>query len=226
MGRSPRYQMPPHEWTQHVSGFYIVNLDHHVERLRQTRETLEALGIPKQKIFRVQAIQEDPGYIGCAKSHLKAVRRAMRDAEGQVEEFACILEDDLMIHESAQHVHSAVERLVRHRGGYNKFDAIHLAMTPIRLKRCTTPPGARVWFSYGLAGTLFHKSFLPKVEKVYAEAVRTRMQIDVAFATHLQSTSRVYGFYPPVMRQRPGYSEIEKKHVDYEYLEVGGKMIK
>lgn len=216
-------------WTDHVSGFYIINLDHHAERFRQTRETLLNLSIPEEKIHRIKAIREDPGYIGCAKSHLKAVQTAKQDiatkASATDGEFVCVLEDDLMTHDTPDRVHSAVESLINHRGGYDKFDAIHLAMTPIRIKKCTTPPSVRVWKSYGLAGTLFHKAFLDQVEVVYSEAVRTRTQVDVMFSTKLQASNRVYGFYPPVMRQRPGYSEIEKKNVDYGYLEVDGRMI-
>ena len=34
-----------------------------------------------------------------------------------------------------------------------------------------------------------------------------------------------YGIYPAIARQRPGFSDIEGRNVDYKYLDVDGKML-
>lgn len=68
-----------------------INLNRRKDRRLYLSRELKKLGIPKDKIFRLEAIEYSPGYIGCAMSHLHALH--MADKEGWKN--VLILEDDI-----------------------------------------------------------------------------------------------------------------------------------
>lgn len=66
-------------------------------RVRLTRQ-LKAMGVPREKVVRVEAVDQKPGYLGCVKSHLLALKMARANGWKNV----LILEDDMEFFQDAQ----------------------------------------------------------------------------------------------------------------------------
>lgn len=210
----------------HISKWYVINLKKDVERWQDVEKVLlHDFKIEKNRIVRIDAVEMKPGWKGCTRSHLKAVRTARRDMRDAGEDtLVAILEDDLMCHQEPAVVRERVQK------AYSLFDrtpdAVYLAMTPQRLDDALSQDVGlhRVRCSLGAAGTIYRCGMLDRMEHLMDESRHLERAHDFHTAHH-QSSFRAYGFRPPVCKQRPGFSRIEGKHVDYGYLEVDGAMI-
>lgn len=214
-----------------VYRWYVINLKKDVERWEKTKKVLlEDFKVKEDRIVRIDAVEMKPGWKGCTLSHLKAVRTARRDVDqsngpGWKENtLIAILEDDLMCHQDPATVRDRVQK------AYQMFDktpdVVYLAMTPQTLDDpLSSELGlCRVRCSLGAAGTIYRRGMLGRVEHLMDESRHLERAHDFHTAHH-QGSFRAYGFMPPVCRQRPGFSRIEGKHVDYGYLEVDGHML-
>lgn len=213
-----------------VIRWYVINLKRDTERWLKTKHVLvNQLQIDQRRIERIDAIEMKPGWKGCTLSHLKAIRTARRyvdqsDSLGNEDTLVAILEDDLMCHDDP----SSIRRRLDATYGHFKStpDAIYLAMTPQRLDDpLLIDVGLRrVRCSLGAAGTIYRRGILDRIEHLVDESRHLERAHDFHVAHH-QGSFRAYGFMPPICKQRPGFSRIEGKHVDYGYLEVEGQMI-
>jgi glycosyl transferase family 25 len=210
-------------WTRRVNRFYVINLDDQAERMGQVRETLRRLGVPDSKVVRVDAVRRRPGWKGCTMSHLKALRMARRDlaAAPAGVDYACVLEDDLMLDVPAGTANAEIDRAFAH---VRHIDALYLAMTPQRIEDVSGRL-KRVRCSLGGAGALYHRDMLPRMEHLVEASRAANVAHDMHVARY-QAERLVFGFYKPIMLQRPGYSSIEGKDVDYGYLERDGAMLR
>jgi hypothetical protein len=66
---------------------YVINLDHRSDRWESIKKMCYSCGITPE---RVSAVKESPGWIGCAKSHIKVAELA----ESKNEPWYLVLEDD------------------------------------------------------------------------------------------------------------------------------------
>ena len=80
---------PTLDWSLFGKIIYI-NLQSRKDRKTRMENQLNRLGIPQEKIYRLEAIHHDLGHIGCAKSHAKALEIAITNNWGNI----IILEDD------------------------------------------------------------------------------------------------------------------------------------
>lgn len=210
-------------WIRRVHRFYVINLDDQAERMGQVRETLRRLGVPDAKVARVDAVRRRPGWKGCTRSHLKALRMARRDLASAPHgvDYACVLEDDLMLDVTPDEANAEIDRALAH---VQHADALYLAMTPQRLDDISGRL-KRVRCSLGGAGTLYHRNALGWAEHLVDASRAADEPHDLHLARH-QAGKLLFGFFPPIMRQRPGYSSIEERHVDYGYLEKDGLMLR
>lgn len=216
-------------WWSHIDKIFYINLDHRTDR-RTSIETLlrNDLNIPESKIERISAVKHSPGFIGCAMSHLHAVKLAIDRGYKNV----CILEDDFQVIDINNfniHINNMIE----------EFNVIMLAMTPICLRKQTglidprlqPQPGLensrlhKIHAALGMPGYIVAKNYLPKMKEMFETALTLKTPIDME-TQKWQSRDRWYGFYPPIARQAPGFSDIEQKHTDYGYLEIDGAMLK
>jgi glycosyl transferase family 25 len=212
-----------HKWTEKIDAFIFINLEKRLDRRREILEELQKLGIPDNKIFRINAVEGSdvcPAYSACTKSHILAVQFAIGKSFNRV----CILEDDFMIHVSPRKFNWSVDRAFTVLG--KKFDLLYLSMTPYVIKVHPKMSNLhKITGSLGTGAMIMNKSFLNKMKNIYEEALKKDICVDLMIQKH-QPTHKMFGFYPPISRQRPGFSDIENKHVDYEKFEMGSRMMR
>ena len=195
--------------------FYI-NLDYRTDRKEHIEKELEKVGIRAE---RFNAIRMQNGAIGCSMSHLKI----LQNAHSQRLSHVLIMEDDITFLEPGVFTNQFNKFLEKHG---NAWDVILLAgnnMPPykeiddtcIKVSRCQTTTGYLVNGHYiqklieNVKMGVTHLLNKPHEHRLYA--------IDKFWFT-LQNADRWFLIIPPTVVQRPDYSDIEKKHTNYQDL--------
>lgn len=206
-------------WHSSVNKFLYINLDSRSDRRKHIESVLfKHIGLPESSVERVPAILNSPGWLGCTKSHLKAIQTAM----DRNYEYVCILEDDFMPLVDAGKFHATIQAAWDHLRG--NFDVLMLGMTPVELKRIGADPLFRINACLSMPGYIVSRRFMPTLKSIAEQSIRNQQPIDMITQLY-QSKSHWYGFFPPIARQMPGYSDIEKRNTDYAYLEIQGQML-
>jgi GR25 family glycosyltransferase involved in LPS biosynthesis len=207
-------------WIQHVDLFLYINLAHRKDRNLTMQSVLEGdLKIPHHKIHRIEAIKSQPGFTGCTRSHLKAVEYAL----DQKVDYVCLLEDDFDLLTDPKQFHHRVNQAWQTLNG--QFDVLYLTMTPISLEKTEVAEFYRVKQALAMPALIVSARYLPKLKQIYTIALQEKIPHDLVTQRY-QSTDHWYGFYPAMARQKPGFSDIEARHVDYKHLDVEGSMLK
>jgi GR25 family glycosyltransferase involved in LPS biosynthesis len=188
--------------------FYI-NLKHRVDRMHQAETLFNAMGVTAE---RVDAIPCRNGAIGCALSHIKCIELAKERRMP----YACICEDDILFLDPEKTKQSVSNLLT------SKWDVMLLGanIAPPYFKinnQCMSVRNAQTTTGYiikqayydtllqnirtGISGLLLYQN-----PKVYA--------IDI-FWKKLQKLDHWIILLPLSVVQRPDYSDIEGKQVDY-----------
>jgi len=188
--------------------FYI-NLKHRVDRMQQAETQFKTIGITAE---RVEAIPCKNGTIGCALSHIKCIELAKERRMP----YACICEDDILFLDPEKTKQSVSNLLT------SKWDVMLLGanIAPPYSKinnQCMSVRNAQTTTGYiikqayydtllqnirtGISGMLLYQN-----PKVYA--------IDI-FWKKLQKLDHWIILLPLSVVQRPDYSDIEGKQVDY-----------
>lgn len=190
--------------------FYI-NLKHRVDRMRRAETQFKAMGVTAE---RVDAIECRNGVIGCALSHIKCIEIAK---ERRLP-YACICEDDILFLNPEQTKQSISLIL----NGTVQWDIILLGanIAPPYLKltnQCMTVRNAQTTTGYiikqayydtllqnirtGISGMLLYQN-----PRIYA--------IDI-YWKKLQKLDKWIIVIPLAVVQRPDYSDIEHREVNY-----------
>ena len=188
--------------------FYI-NLKHRVDRMHQTETQFKSMGVTAE---RVDAIPCRNGAIGCALSHIKCIELAKERRMP----YACICEDDIWFQAPEQTIQSVSNLMA------SKWDVMLLGanIAPPYFKinnECMSVRNAQTTTGYiikqayydtllqnirtGISGLLMYQN-----PKVYA--------IDI-FWKKLQKLDHWIILLPLSVVQRPDYSDIEGKQVNY-----------
>jgi hypothetical protein len=199
--------------------FLYINLYERAERKVQLLECLQRLEVPAHKIRRVAAVQNDQGFLGCAASHIKALDLAIALGLERV----CIMEDDFTNQVSPSIFRQRVQDAVQYLEG-NSFDVLFLAMTPIRLQDTQQEGLHKVEQALAMSGYIVNKAYVRKLRQILATALQAKVPIDMETQKY-QSVDAWYGFFPVIGHQQAGYSDIERRVVDYEELDVRGQML-
>lgn len=195
---------------------YYINLDHRTDRKEHVEKQMTRLGIHAE---RFNAIKMQNGAIGCSMSHLKI----LQDAYSRRLSHVLIMEDDITFLQPDVFITQFNKFLETHG---NSWDVILFAgnnMPPykqiddtcIKVSRCQTTTGYLVNGHYieklmqNVKMGVTHLINKPDDHKIYA--------ID-KFWFALQNVDRWFLIIPPTVVQRPDYSDIEKKHTNYEHL--------
>ena len=200
-----------------ISGFYI-NLNSSVDRKIHVERQLDLVGI-RDNVKRFNAILNINGRIGCSLSHLKCIQMAKE----QNMECVLILEDDvsfLLPEEFIQNVNKFLSN------PQNKWDVLLLAgnnLPPfttndevsIRVTHCQTTTGYIVRQHY-------YDTLISNIKEGVAKLMKNPehhyyFAID-KYWIHLQKQHRWMLLIPLIVVQRPDYSDIEKRHTDYQRL--------
>ena len=208
------------DFVKDIDLFLYINLKERGDRKKEIENVLfNELNLPKNQVQRIEAVASVPGYTGCTKSHLLALERAIESKCNYV----CILEDDFMLTVSPEAFYQRVNEAWQRTKG--DFDVIFLAMTGIRLEPIKEMKDFhRVRAALAMPAFVVHSRYFEKLKTIYQLALQERTPHDLVTQRY-QPIHQWYGFFPPIGKQRPGFSDIENRVVDYGYLEVDGRMI-
>ena len=200
-----------------ISGFYI-NLNSRIDRKLHVERQLDLLGI-RDNVKRFNAIHNVNGRIGCSLSHLKCIQMAKE----QNMECVLILEDDVLFLLPDEFVQNVNNFLSNPK---NKWDVLLLAgnnLPPfttndevsIRVTHCQTTTGYIVRQHY-------YDTLISNIKEGVAKLMKNPehhyyFAID-KYWIHLQKQHRWMLLIPLIVVQRPDYSDIEKRHTDYQCL--------
>ena len=192
-----------------MKGFYI-NLDKRINR-RQHFETMSPL---LKDIQRFQAIEYSPGYIGCAMSHIAALKKGL-DVEG---DYIYIIEDDFMI--------LNMDNFTNFLNDFEHIDVDWdiLVLTPrgITIHQKSTAKFKRIIDNQTTTGYIIKKKFIPILVECLEESLKNLLDggsyaiygID-QYWKKLQLKYKFYYYSSIFGGQLPGWSDIENRFVDY-----------
>jgi glycosyl transferase family 25 len=185
-----------------------INLDERVDRKTQIQRELLSV-FPAHKITRFPAIRNAVGGIGCSMSHIAVLEMAKKEGWSNV----LIVEDDFMWTPSLEEGGPVLEKLLK-----RKFDVIVLTGSYIdsnketyRLNSCQTTTAYVVSNQY--YDTLL-ANFKESVALLQSTGEYKTYALD-QFWKRLQPAGLWYCVCPLLGIQRPGYSDIEQREVNY-----------
>lgn len=192
-------------WLQKTSFFYI-NLLYRTDRDQEFRQEITKMKIPPRKIQKIYASMNKKGFLGCAASHLRALQLStLCDSD-----FVLIFEDDFQltadIDEYLQYIDYFWEN-------FSDANVLMLQINPIEIAKTSHPSFFRVYRALSAAAYMVKKSYLPSVTLNVLSSLKNRIPVDVGY-TNIQNEGW-YTIIPTMGKQRPSYSDIEKKFVNY-----------
>lgn len=200
-----------------ISGYYI-NLNSRVDRKMHVERQLDLVGI-RDNVKRFNAILNINGRIGCSLSHLKCVQMAKE----QNMECVLILEDDVSFLLPDDFVENVNKFLSNPQ---NKWDVLLLAGNNLPPFTTNDEVSIRVSHCQTTTGYIVRKHYYDTLISNIKEGVAKLMKnpehhyyfaID-KYWIHLQKQHRWMLLIPLIVVQRPDYSDIEKRHTDYQRL--------
>jgi hypothetical protein len=198
-----------HDITQVI----YINLDSRMDRRTHFEPQFTKLGM---KIHRFSAIHNKNGAIGCSMSHIACLELAIRNKWDHV----LVCEDDATITNPGQLVYQVNQFLNRFN---DSWDVLLLAGNNYQPFRSESPECVRVAncqtaTSYLVRRPYFETllaNFKDGLKKLIAEPGQQPKYAIDQYWKNLQRTDRWYLIVPITIIQRPDYSDISKKHVDY-----------
>jgi len=202
----------------------IINLAHRADRKEECRKEMAALGWGESdyNFFTARHMPEAPAR-GCALSHGKAIADFLFTEE---KSFLLVLEDDFSVRADLA---AGLEAAISHAGFWDVFLLAHNAAIPIArtpVKDAFRVVNAQTASAY-LVGRLYASRLmemffrsaemqdrLKNIPSPAREMANTVFRCDILWK-HLQENDRFCAQVPALTTQRPSYSDIEKKMVDY-----------
>lgn len=204
----------------------VINLEHRTDRKEECQKEFESigLGVEDYSFFPAKYLP-DLGARGCALSHARALSDFLFYDE---KPFVLIFEDDFAIREKSTFV-ASLQDILKHGFFWDVFLTAHNDCVPIsgtqlkntyRVIHARTASGyivgrlyaARLIESFFRSGELLKRvENLPSPNK---ELARSAFSCDILWK-ELQTRDRFWTQQPSLTFQRPSYSDIEKKMVEY-----------
>lgn len=194
----------------------VINLRHRFDRLSEISREMEKMNI---EWTRVEAVHSPDGALGCARSHLKTLRR--EGGLGPADSVVAVAEDDLLFEADLATVVLAVEEFLANR-------ALDVLCLSHRTRGVTIPVSRSLRVANEVSTTsayIVKRKAVPvlirafeKSEEMLRAGIDKRVAaIDVVWH---QFQLRELLFAVPrefVARQRPSYSDVAHKYADYRY---------
>lgn len=209
---------------------YTINLDHRADRWREACANYAAHGLEPRAVQRFSAVADkDFGALGCAKSHV-AVLADFLCRTGDA--YCLVLEDDFDFVRPLSDCVEGFNHLARQQV---EWDVLLLMGTQVLAMPASDAGLARVLEAQSTAGYLVSRRYavhlltcfatvVPQMEALSAPGLRpfavSRLSIDQVWKP-LQRQDRWYVFNPAIGHQRPSFSDVEQRHVDYDRQTYG-----
>jgi glycosyl transferase family 25 len=189
-----------------VEKIIYINLEDRKDRKEQIEKELSIF--PSDKVIRFNAIKHEKGLIGCGASHIRCLQIAKENKWKNV----LIVEDDMKWNNFEQS-YSLLENLVKY-----PYDAIMLGGTYVQYY----PGSYKLHFAATATAYLvcdhyydtILSTFQTSLYNLYHNYIPEKYAHDI-FWGEIQCRDKWYITVPSLCIQRPGYSDIENKDVDY-----------
>lgn len=176
----------------------LINLDKRQDRLERFDKQAKALGIDYE---RFQAIESTDPVLGCKLSHVAALMKCKGDS-------VFIFEDDAVF---IDNFHEELKKSLAVLP--DDWDMVylgaHILQTQVvndRWRRSTECSSTHAY--------LVRASAIPRLVET---AIAHKGHVDVAYST-LHKDLKAYIARPTLVSQEPGFSDIQKVEVNYDYL--------
>lgn len=186
--------------------FFFINLVNRTDRDKQFRVELKNMNILPNKIKKIYATKTKKGFIGCAISHLRTIQIGLT----MNSEFIFIFEDDFQL---ISDIDTYVNYINFFWTYFTDANVLMLQINPLKIRKTEIPNFFKVERALSAAGYMIKRSYLPMLSLNIRESLQFNIPLDVGY-TKIQHDGW-YTIFPTMGRQRPSYSDIEKKFVDY-----------
>ena len=191
---------------------YYINLEHRTDRKEETLKELTEFGITNPK--RLNAVKDNVGLVGCAKSHLAILKEARQNNW----DYVAVFEDDvkfLDVEETNQKLNKLLKSgidwdvILLSGNNYKPYDVINDDL--YRVKNCQTTAAYIVKRSY-------YNTLINQWEKGLEMLIKTKDEPKYAcdqYWKELQQKDTFLLIVPMTVVQRADYSDIIGGQVDY-----------
>jgi glycosyl transferase family 25 len=187
-----------------VEKVVYINLAHRVDRNEHMQRVTKTFG---DKVIRFDAIPHESGLIGCAMSHIGVLKMAIENNWKNV----LILEDDAEWN-NLDATYPKLEKLAS-----NPYDVILLSGGCVISHDSGKLISAQTATAY-LVHSNYYQTLLNNLEEgliLQRETKLPHLYANDQYWKHLQHKDNWFITVPLLMYQRPDYSDIEKRYVDY-----------
>ena len=196
---------PSNSW-DFVDKIIYINLEEAVERRKNMEELLKV--IPQDKIIRFNAIKHEKGAIGCSKSHIECLRLAIKNNWSNV----LIMEDDAIWNNYEKSL------VILNSLAKKEYDVILLGGCFTNFDKNTY----KLYCGQTATSYLVSKHYYEKLLSNFVEGLVGLMKTNDypkyaldQYWKKLQISDNWYIVNPALVIQKPDYSYIEKKNVNY-----------
>ena len=189
-----------------VEKIIYINLEEATERKKNIEELLNKC--PSEKIIRFNAIKDERGEIGCSKSHIECIKLAITNNWKNV----LILEDDVMWNNYEDSLNKLIELTKK------DYDVILLGGCFARFDTDTLRLFEAQTASSYLVSNHYYEKLLNNFMDGLNNLLKTFTTGNYCCDQYWKILQRVDNWYivnPALLIQKPFYSYIEKRDVDY-----------
>jgi glycosyl transferase family 25 len=199
-----------------IKNIFYINLDTRPDRKSFFENQMRMIGINNAKRFN--AIKHNIGAIGCSLSHLELLKYAKQQNMDHI----LIMEDDIMFTRPKLFVYYLNNFLTKHKNfdvlliaGNNMGEYTRLDNFCVKISKCQTTTGYLVKSHYYDRLIQNYEEGINNLK--LNSALLNKYAID-QYWTKLQLYDRWYLLTPLTVTQKPDYSDIEKKEINYNNL--------
>lgn len=197
-----------------IKNIFYINLDTRSDRKAFFENQMRMVGL---KATRFNAIKNANGAIGCSLSHLHLLQHAKKYNLDHI----LIMEDDIMFLNPQIFVQNLNNFLLNHDNfdvlliaGNNMGEYVRIDDNCVKITHCQTTTGYLVKNHY-------YDKLIDNFKTGIKHFINTNLKLQYAIDQYwcsLQSVDNWYLLTPLTVSQKPDYSDIEKKQINYNFV--------
>ena len=209
--------MPYNKVWDFFGEIYCINLDHRTDRWEHAQKEFDKVGA-LEKVKRFPAIPHKDGRIGIIKSNLEIVKLA----ESQNLENVLVFEDDVKFINDTQILEKAIEQIKKF-----KWALFYLGANTHEQLQTISPSHPNLLIlqnAFAVHAMSYNKiiynHFIKRYENInHIQELAYQDILDVYLAQVIQKKNLCLITNPMIATQMESYSDIEKKEVNYSFIE-------
>lgn len=202
-----------------LKNIFYINLEERTDRRKHVEEQLNLLGVSGE---RISACKMAKGCVGCTMSHIRCLELAkMRGYES-----VCIMEDDICFKEPGLFL-SNLHKF--HQNQSIDWDVIIVGGNVVKPYEIVNDYCIRIHNTQTTTCYIVKSHYYSTLIENFKESVKNLMRNELNRITlnnyaidmywkQLQRVDKWYMITPLTVSQLPGYSDIEKRVVNYDFL--------